>query len=201
MKGWGPVSLSALTQLAYFSHTLKKWNRSLKPPFITILELQILNSTKKNVKKKHHHRSYYHHHPNHHYLPHHPYLLALWSRPCSRSFRMKKTQHIHHRHHLNHHHYHNHHHHRHNHHCHSFSSPLWCRLYLRSFGRMISNFPSSWLVIFQHKIDFQIKRLSYFLKNLQKNYSFLCWADQATVQSGGLVGGGSRINGATSLSF
>ena len=81
MKGWGPVSLSALTQQAYFSHTLKKWNRSLKPPFITILELQILNLTKNMLKKTRHHCSYYHHHPNHHYRHHHLHLLDPGANP------------------------------------------------------------------------------------------------------------------------
>ena len=75
---------------------------------------------------------------------------------------MKKT------HYYLHHHNHNnnihHHHHHNNHHCQSFSSPLWCRLCLRSFGNKIRHFPSSRLVTFQHKVDFQPRRLSSFLK-------------------------------------
>jgi hypothetical protein len=81
--------------------------------------------------------------------------------PCLRSFGMKKTNYNHHRHHHNHHHHHN------NHHCHSFSSPLWCRLCLRSFGSKISHFFFSRLVKIQHKIDFQPRRSSYFLKKKQ----------------------------------
>ena len=36
-------------QQAYFFHSMKKCNRSLKPPLITIVELQILNYYKKYV--------------------------------------------------------------------------------------------------------------------------------------------------------
>ena len=78
---------------------------------------------------------------------------------------MKKTHCNHHRHHHNHHH---HHHYNHNHHCHSFSSLLWCQLCVRSFGIKISHFPSSRLVTFQHKIDFQPGRSSSFLKKKQE---------------------------------
>jgi len=81
---------------------------------------------------------------------------------------MKKTHYNHYRHHHNHHYHNHHHHHHHNHHCHSFSSPLWCRLCLRSFGSKISHFPSSRLVTFQHKIDFQPRRSSSFLKKKQE---------------------------------
>ena len=83
---------------------------------------------------------------------------------------MKKTHYNHYCHHQNYPHHHDHHHHCHcqNRHFHSFSSPLWRRLCLRSFGRMISNFQSSRLVTFQRKLDFQIRRLSYFLKNISK---------------------------------
>ena len=37
-----------------------------------------------------------------------------------------------------------------------------------AIGRIIRNIPSSRLVTFQHKFDFQIRRLSYFLKNIWK---------------------------------
>ena len=82
---------------------------------------------------------------------------------------MKKTHYNHHchrRHHHNHHHHHHHHHH--NHHCHSFSSPLCCRLCLRSFGSKISHFHSSRQVTFQHKIYFQPRRSSSFLKKKEE---------------------------------
>ena len=78
---------------------------------------------------------------------------------------MKETNYNHHCHHHNHHH---HCHHHNNHYCHSFSSPIWCQLCLRSFGSKISHFPSSRLVKFQHKIDFQPKRVSSFLKKKQE---------------------------------
>ena len=96
------------------------------------------------------------------------FISFPWCHPCLRSFGMKKTNYNHDRHHR---HQHNHHHDDHNnniHHCHSFSSPLWCRLCLRSFGRKISKFPSSRLVTFQHKIDFQTRGASSFLKKRQE---------------------------------
>ena len=67
MKGWGPVSISVGLLFPYH----KKWNRSLKPPLITIVELQILNSYKKKClwRKKQHYHHYHHHH--HHHLHHH----------------------------------------------------------------------------------------------------------------------------------
>ena len=77
---------------------------------------------------------------------------------------MKKT---HYNHHNNHNHHHHHHHHN-IHHRHGFSSPLWCWLCLRSFGSKISHFPFSRLVKIQHKIDFQTRRLSSFLKKKQE---------------------------------
>ena len=80
---------------------------------------------------------------------------------------MKKTNYNHHCHHR--HHYNHHHHHRNNHHCHIFSSPLWCRLCLRSFVSKISHIPSTRLVKFQHKIDFQSRRLSSFLKKTRES--------------------------------
>ena len=89
------------------------------------------------------------------------FIGSPWCQPCLRSFGIKKTNYNHCRHHQNHHH--NHHYHN-NHHCHIFSSPLWCRLCLRSLGSKISHFPSSRLVKFQHKIGFQPRRLSSFLK-------------------------------------
>ena len=60
------------------------------------------------------------------------------------------------------------HHHHHHHHQHSFSSPILCQLCLRSFTRKITNFPSSMVMTFLHKLDFQLKRLSYFVKNTRK---------------------------------
>ena len=100
---------------------------------------------------------------------------------------MKKTHYNHHRHHHNHHH---HHHHNNNHHCHSFSSPLWCRLSLRSFGSKISHFPSSRLVTFQHKIDFQPRRSSFLKKKQEIVFVFQrlaqfssYWAHIGTQQS------------------
>ena len=134
------------------------------------------------VEKKHnhclHHHHFYHHHhqPNHHYHHHHSFR-ASWCRPCSRPFRMNKTHYNHNRHYQNPHHYHNHYQHYHNHynyyhnhhhhihdqHYHSFSSSLQCRLCLRSFGRMISDFPSSRLVTF---LDTQTRKPSDFIKNI-----------------------------------
>ena len=81
MKGWGPVSMSA----GLLFHTMKKWNRNVKPPLITIVELQILNAyTKKIMKKKtplpslyHHHHHHHHHHRRRHYHQcYHHRLLA-----------------------------------------------------------------------------------------------------------------------------
>ena len=168
---------------AYVFHTMKNRNRSLKPPLITILELQILNSYKKKrfLKKKKK------------LLPSLLWssssslsssLLSLssissssskfigspWCHPCLRSFGMKKTNYNHHCHHRHHHNHHQHHHHNNNHHCDSFSFPLWCRLCFRSgFGSKISHFPFSRMVKFQHKIDFKPRRLSSFLKKKHKS--------------------------------
>ena len=165
-------------QQAYFSHTMKKWNRSLKPPLITIGELQILNSYKEMFMKK----------KTPSFLSSSSsssssslsslssilsssslFISSPWCQPCLRSFGMKKTHYNHHRHHCHHHNYHHHHHHHHhNHHCHSFSAPLRWWFCLRSFRSKISHFPSSSLVTFQHKFDFQPRRLSSFLKKKQE---------------------------------
>ena len=49
-----------------FLHTMTKWSRSLKPPLISIVELQIQFFTKKCLWRKKHHYHHYHHHHLHH---------------------------------------------------------------------------------------------------------------------------------------
>ena len=57
--------------------------------------------------------------------------------------------------------------------------PLWCRSCLRSISRKISPYPSWRLIRFQHKLDFQLRRSSYFIERRQEvmfvffKYSFI----------------------------
>ena len=59
--------------------------------------------------------------------------------------------------------YHHHHHHHYHHHCHSLLAPAPHQSYLRSFGRMISPFLYPKVITFQHNLDFQLRRSSYFV--------------------------------------
>ena len=141
---------------------MKKLIGSLKPPLITIVELQILNSYKKMVlkKEKNHYHNYYHHHHLHrhnhcchyHQFHHHHHSLSAppGAIPVWGPSGWKKKHYNHHRHHCHHHnHHHNHHHHNHysNNHCHSFSSPLWCWLCLRPFGKLNFRAKLYWIYI------------------------------------------------------
>ena len=178
MKGWGPVSMSAGLLFPYhetveqmFETTSNHYSGASNTKFV---------QKKWLWRKKHHYHHYYHHrhHPHHrhhhhchyHQFYHHYHSLSAppSANPVWGPFGMKKTHYNHHRHRRHHHNHHHDHQHHHNHHCHRFSSPLWWRLCLRSFGSKISHFPSSRLVTFQHKIDFQPRRLSSFLKKKQE---------------------------------
>ena len=80
------------------------------------------------------------------------FINCSWWRFHLGSFGMKLTHHNPHQ---------NHYHHHHNHHHHSLSTPNWCRLCFKSFW-MISPSPCSRLIIFQHKLYFQFRRLAYY---------------------------------------
>ena len=156
---------------------MKKWNRSLKPPLITIVEFQILNSYKKGFwrkKKKQHYHHYYHHHHHHcqnycchyHQFHHNHHSLSAPPGPIPVWGPLGWKKHI----------------------IISiviiviiifiiiiiiitivivFLPPL-VPIVFRSFGSKISHFPFSRLVKIQYKIYFQPRRSASFLKKKEE---------------------------------